>query len=384
MGAEHPLVQYYGERVNETVALTTALANFESPTSSKEHVDALGRYVEEQLQALGAQVERLPREKVGDILLAKWNANRPGKPILFLMHMDTVWPLGTLAGRPVHVEGDRLIGPGTWDMKASIALVLSVIKGLRARGEFPDRPIWAMFTGDEETGSLGSWDAIEQNSQKAGLCLVMEFAATNTGLKTWRKGIAQYTVKAKGRSSHAGNAPEKGINSVVELAHQTLHISELNRMDRGTSVSVTVVHGGTATNVIPAEATAKVDVRFLTNAEAERVDRSIKGLQPVLPGAALEVDAGLGRPPMERNATMIFCYEQAKAIAARLGFDLPEDGSGGGSDGNITAGLGIPTLDGLGLMGEGAHAAHEQVVISSIPRRAALLDQMLRDWKFGG
>jgi glutamate carboxypeptidase len=379
----HPLVRYYEEHANEIVALTTTFVNYETPTSDKEHVDRLGHCVEDYLRTLGAEIERIPHDKVGDILFARWNANRPGKPIMFLMHIDTVWPLGTLASRPVHVEGDRLIGPGTWDMKGSIATVLSVIKGLRDRGEFPDRPVWALFTSDEETGSLNSWQTIEKYAKQAGLCLVMEFAAPNSGLKTWRKGIAQYTVSAKGLSSHAGNAPDKGINAVVELAHQTLRITELNQLDKGTSVSVTVVNGGTATNVIPALATAQVDVRFLTKVEADRVDHALTSLQPVLKGASLEVKATVKqRPPMERDAVMIRNFEQAKAIAARLGFDLPEDGSGGGSDGNITAGMGISTLDGLGPMGEGAHAAHEQVVISSIPRRAALLDRMLVEWTF--
>jgi glutamate carboxypeptidase len=379
---QHSIVSYYAERTQDWVDLTTALANLESPTNSKEHVDKVADFVQARLTALGASVERMPRAEVGDILLAKWNADRPGKPILILMHMDTVWGVGTVPQRPVHVEGDRLIGPGTWDMKGSIAQVLTVIEGLRARNAFPDRPIWAMFTSDEETGSIHSWDAIEETAKQAGLCLVMEFAATNNGLKTWRKGIAHYTVKVTGKSSHAGNAPEKGINAVLELAHQTIRISELQRMDQGTSVSVTVVNGGTATNVIPANAQAQIDVRFTKRAEAERVASALKELSPVIAGAQLELLGHMSRPPMERDEVMIRSYEQAQRIAGSLGFELPEEGSGGGSDGNITAALGVPTLDGLGVQGEGAHAAHEQCVISSFPRRAALLDAMLREWSF--
>ncbi len=381
--SDQPLIQYYAERTNDVVALTTMLANYETPTADKAHLDVLGNCVEGLLRDLGADVERFPREQAGDILLARWNADRPGKPIMFLMHMDTVWPVGTTAQRPVHVEGDRLIGPGTWDMKGSIAIVLTALKGLRERGEFPDRPVWALFTTDEETGSIHSIDVIEKYASQAGLCLVMEFAMPDGGIKTWRKGLAQYDVHVKGLSSHAGNAPEKGINAVLELAHQTLRISELARLDLGTSVSVTVVHGGTAFNVIPAAATAQVDVRYLTKAEAERVSQAIHNLQPVLKGATIEVvEATQPRPPMERDETMIHSFEQAKTIAAQLGFELTEGGSGGGSDGNFTAGLGIPTLDGLGLMGEGAHALHEQVVISSIPARTALLDRIVKDWSF--
>lgn len=380
MSDVHPLVQFYQERTPDIVTLITRLANFESPTSSKAHVDLLSNEIEGLLKDLGAQVERIPQQSVGDILFAQWNAHLPGKPILFLMHMDTVWPVGTLAARPVHVEGDRLIGPGTWDMKGSIALVLSVIKGLRERGEFPDRPVWALFTSDEETGSNASWQTIEHYAQQAGLCLVMEFAAVNGGLKTWRKGIATYTISVTGKASHAGNAPEKGINAVVELAHQTLAISEFGRLDQGTSVSVTVVQGGTAFNVIPAAATAQVDVRFMTKAEAERVEKAMHGLNPRLPGATLDISASNYRPPMERDATMELSYGQARAIAAKLGIDLLEEGSGGGSDGNITSAIGAPTLDGLGPMGEGAHALTEQVRISSIAGRAALLDTMLCEW----
>lgn len=379
---QHALVEFYRARLDEIVSLISALANFETPTNDKAAVDALGAFVRQKAEALGAQVEVFPRQAVGDILLAKWNAQAAGKPIVFFMHLDTVWALGTLAERPVHIQGDRLIGPGTWDMKASLGVVLSAIEGLQARGEFPNRPIWALFTTDEETGSLHSWDIIEAVARQAGLCLVMEFAATNGGIKTWRKGIATYQVSMTGKASHAGNAPEKGINAVVELAHQILRITELNRLDLGTSVSVTVVQGGTAANVIPERATAQVDVRFKTQAEAERVHRALMSLTPVLAGAQIEVTRRAQRPPMERDATMIHSYEQLKAIGADLGIELPEEGSGGGSDGNITAALGIPTLDGLGPLGEGAHAAHEQVVISSIPARAALLDALLRQWRF--
>ncbi|MCE7947865.1 MAG: M20 family peptidase [Chloroflexi bacterium CFX4] len=379
---QHALITFYEARLANIVGLITDLANYETPTANKAAVDALGGFVRQKLEALGAQITHFPRESVGDIWLAKWNAAAAGKPILFLMHLDTVWGLGTLAERPIHIEGDRLIGPGTWDMKGSIGVVLSVLEGLQERGEFPNRPIWALFTTDEETGSLHSWEIIEEIARQVGLCLVMEFAATNGGIKTWRKGIANYQISVTGKASHAGNAPEKGINAVVELAHQTLRITELNRLELGTSVSVTVVQGGTAFNVIPDRATAQVDVRFKTQAEADRIHSALTTLTPVLEGAKIEVTQRSQRPPMERDAKMISSYEQLKALTAELGIDLPEEGSGGGSDGNITSALGIPTLDGLGPMGEGAHALHEQVVISSIAARAAMLDALLRGWRF--
>ncbi len=379
---DHPLVAFYHDHLNEIIDLTTTLANLESPSSDKAHVDVLGHTIEATVNGLGAEVRRIPRSEVGDILLAKWNPKASGKPIVFMMHMDTVWPIGTLAQRPVHIEGDRLIGPGVWDMKVSIAMVLSAIKGLQQRGEFPDRPVWGLFTSDEETGSVHSVDVIEEVARQAALCLIMEFGSPgNGGLRTWRKGVGHYIVNVTGRASHAGNAPEKGINAVVELAHQTLKITELARMDMGTSVSVTTIKGGIAFNVIPASASAEVDLRYKTKLEAERVDTAIRGLKPVVPGAQVAVELeGMLRPPMERDDLMIKNFERAKAIAAKLGYDLLEDGSGGGSDGNFTAALGISTLDGFGAAGEGAHAATEQAVISSIPVRTALLDRIIVEW----
>jgi glutamate carboxypeptidase len=371
---------YYQEHISEIVDLTTTLANFESPTGSKSHVDAVGVFIEKELIATGAQVERTVRTDAGDLLLAKWNADKPGLPILFVLHMDTVWPLGTLAARPVHIEGDKLIGPGTYDMKSSIALILTVVRTLRAHNQFPDRPIWAFINSDEETGSVNSQTVIEQTAKQSGLALVMEFAAKNEGLKTWRKGVGHYTLRIGGRSSHAGNAPEKGINAVLEAAHQTLRISALAAMDVGTSVSVTVLNGGSAVNVIPDSASLRIDVRFSTRAEADRVMAGLQSLAPVVTGATLALTVDSFRGPMEHDETMVRTFAEAKKIAAAHGIDLSEDGSGGGSDGNFTAALGIPTLDGLGAHGDGAHALHEHCLIPSLARRAALISALICEW----
>jgi len=374
------LTTYYHDHVQSIVELTTTLANIESPTNSKQHVDRLADFLEARLNTLGAAVQRIPRETVGDILLAKWNADRLGKPILFALHMDTVWPLGTLAARPVHVEGDVLIGPGTYDMKASHALVLTVIDTLRAHNLFPDRPIWVLFTSDEEIGSSESVAMIEEVAAQVGLALVMEFAAKNEGLKTWRKGVAHYTLTIAGRSSHAGNAPEKGINAVLEAAYQTIALSALAAPDKGTTVSVTVVHGGSAVNVIPDSAAVQIDVRFSSSAEAARVKAAILSPTITVPGATITTQIVSERPPMEHDAQMIATFAQAQAIAAQHGLTIGEDGSGGGSDGNFIAGLGIPTLDGLGAHGDGAHAQHEYCLIPSLARRAVLLSALICDW----
>lgn len=363
------------------IDLVRTLVEYESFTAEKAAVDRLADFLAGQLAGLGAAVERFPREVVGDILLAKWNADAPGKPITFVGHMDTVLPLGTLAERPLRIENGRLYGPGAIDMKSGIAVILSAVRLLRERGEFPDRPVWALLTSDEEIGSPNSKDLIIEVARQSGLCLIMEPATPEGALKTWRKGVADFKIKVTGRASHAGGAPEQGINAVVELAHQILKINGLNDLKNGTSVSPTVISGGHATNVIPDQAQAYVDVRFLTQAESDRIDAAMAELYPVLPGATLEITGGDHRPPLERNDQMRAVYAQAKRIGTELGLTIDEAGSGGGSDGNFTASVGTPTLDGMGPTGEGLHAAHENVLISSVPDKVALVAAMLREWQ---
>jgi glutamate carboxypeptidase len=377
------LLTYFQSQRQPMVDFLTTLVNYETPTGSKAHVDKLGAFIEAEFRKLGASIQRFPQMEVGDCVLAKWNENAPGKPIMFLIHLDTVWPLGTLAERPVRVDDDgRLFGPGAIDMKAGVTLALWSVKGLIERGELPQRPIWILATGDEETGSIYSTPVIMEAAQQCGLVLVMEPATQEEALKTWRKGIATYTVSVEGRASHAGNAPEKGINAVIELAQQTLLLHGLNDLRHGTSVSVTMVSGGIASNVIPASANAKVDVRALTMAALQETHDKIMSLEPLVPGANVTVENHHLRGPMEHNAQMIADFAQCKAIGERLGLTIREDGSGGGSDGNTTASMGIPTLDGLGPSGDGLHAVHEHVVINSLPRRAALLAAMLKEWEF--
>jgi len=376
------LLSYFQSRQDEMVALLTELVNYETPTLDKAHVDALGRFMEAQFTALGATVTRLPQTVVGDGLLAQWNPSAPGKPIMFLIHTDTVWPLGTLAQRPVRIEDGILYGPGAIDMKGGITLVLSAIKGLVERGELPNRPIWVLLTTDEEVGSIYCTPTIKQYAAQAGLVLVMEPATKEEALKTWRKGIATYQIDIEGLPSHAGNAPEKGINAITEFAEQVRFLHGWNDLKRGTSVNVTMVNGGSATNVIPAHVTAFVDTRALTMLAFADTREKMTALEPRTPGAKVRVKLQHGHNPMERNATMIAQYEQCKAIGTKYGVSVTEDGSGGASDGNTVAGMGIPVLDGLGPQGDGLHALHEQVVIASLPRRSTLLAGMLKDWVF--
>ncbi len=374
------LLEFFYARTEQMVEKLGRLVLFESPSHSKEHVDKLAEYVEWVCKSLDAEIEVYPFERAGDVRLAKWNADAPGKPIMLLTHLDTVWPVGTLEQMPLREEGDLLYGPGALDMKAGVVVALEAIRGLRDRGELPHRPIWLFLSTDEEIGSPNTRDLIREKAAQAGLVLVLEPAAEGEALKVWRKGIARYVVRTVGRAAHSGNAPEAGINAVIEAAHQALVMHGLNDLRNGTSVSVTVIKGGIATNVIPPEAELEVDVRFLTAAEARRVDDAIQHLTPVLPGADVIVEGGIDRGPMEFNEQMVRATRHAQAIAATLGLELREDGSGGASDGNFTAAMGIPTLDGLGAGGVGMHAVHEQVAIRTLPRRAALVAKLLCDW----
>lgn len=362
------------------IDLLTALIETESYTSDKAAVDRLATDMQACFEALGAVVERFPEEEVGDMLLARWNSDAPGKPITLLTHMDTVWPVGTLARRPIHIENGRLYGPGSIDMKAGLTVTLSAIEVLQAHGEFPYRPIWVLATTDEEVGSCYSEGLIRKIATQSGLVLVMEPATPEGALKTWRKGINNFVVRASGRASHAGGAPEAGINAIVELAHQVIKLHGLNDLPNGTSVSVTMIEGGHTNNVIPDRAELFVDMRYLTQAAGERVADQIRALQPVTPGAQLFIESRESRPPLERDDKMIRAFAQAKAIGKKLGLDIREGGSGGGSDGNFTASIGIPTLDGMGPTGDGLHAEHENVLISSLPEKTALVAAILRDW----
>ncbi len=374
-------LSFFNARTPEMVDLLRRLVLMESPSTSKEYVDKIATYVSEYCRAIGADVTLYPGGTSGDIPLAVWNGDALGKPIMILTHLDTVWPVGTLETMPLREENGVLYGPGVVDMKAGVAIALETMRGLYDRGEIPHRPIWMFHNSDEEIGSPCSRPLIVEKAREVGLVLVMEPASEGEALKTWRKGIARYTVRTKGRASHAGQAPEKGINAVIEAAHQALDLHSLNDLPNGTSVSVTVIKAGIATNVIPPEATMEVDVRFLKAGEATRVDTAIRNLTAHLPGAEVTVEGGVDRGPMERNEPMIAAFRRVQAIGQSLGLELREDGSGGASDGNFTAAIGITTLDGMGGDGQGLHAAHEQVNIRSLHRRAALLAQVLVDWE---
>ncbi|MGJ3240218.1 MAG: M20 family metallopeptidase [Anaerolineae bacterium] len=369
---------YFNHKQQTMLDLLIELVNLESPSHNKQAVDKMSRHISALFAERGAEIERHPREEVGDIILGKWNSQATGKPILILSHMDTVWELGTLADRPLRLDDDgRMYGPGIVDMKGGIVIALSAIDGLIEQDTLPNRPIWYLATSDEEIGSKHSRELIEELAKKSALVLVTEPPTADGSLKTWRKGTASYTLTITGKSAHAGNEPEMGINAIIEFAQQALELNQLNDLKYGTSVSVTVVNGGGATNVIPDKVVARLDVRALSVPAYEKVHQQLMERMPFMPGAQVEMVRNHHRPPMERDGEV---FSKAQAIAKAAEITIREDGAGGGSDGNFTAALGIPTLDGLGAEGGGLHALHEHVLINSLPRKAALMAVLMRDW----
>ncbi len=375
--ANQRILAYLREHQDDMVAHLVQLVEIESPSNDKAAVDRLGAVLADQLRDLAASVDVLPQAEAGDHLRARWGDGPDG--VLLLCHMDTVWDVGTLARMPVRIADGRLYGPGAFDMKGGIVNALWAIRALRELNLLPDRRITLLITSDEEVGSVTSRALIEAEAVAHRAVYVLEPAhPPRASLKTWRKGVGMYRVRAKGVAAHAGAAHDQGVNAIEELAHHILAIQALTDYEVGTTVNVGVVGGGTRSNVVPEEAWASVDLRVMNAAEAERVDRFMRSLTPKLPGASVEVSGGLNRPPMVRTAATVALFERAAAIAAELGFPVDETGTGGGSDGNFTAALGVPTLDGLGVAGDGGHAQHEHVIISSLPERAALLAGMLR------
>ncbi|MBI3400568.1 MAG: M20 family metallopeptidase [Acidobacteria bacterium] len=367
-----------GER-DWLLATVEALVRLESPTTDKTAVDRCGAELASRLQAIGGNVTRLSRPDRGDHLLTEFGCG--ASQILLLGHFDTVWPVGQLDRMPLTRVDGRLHGPGVFDMKAGIAIAMLATRALVETGTPFSRRIVMLWTTDEEIGSGTSRAAIEDEARRSDAVFVLEPSLPGGAVKTSRKGCGGYEVIVRGVAAHAGIEPQRGASAVQELAHQILRINALQDLDRGISVNVVQVSGGLRSNVIPDEARATVDVRVPSAAAASEVDAAFRGLRPVDPRTSVESSGGMDRPPLERTAEVERLYKRARAIAGGLGLHLEEGGTGGGSDGNFTAALGIPTLDGLGAIGDGAHARHEHVDIESLPDRAALVAGLLADLK---
>ncbi len=369
-------------RLPDTLALLKQLVQLESPSTDKAAVDACSAFVADRLRALGAEVQSVPQSVAGSQLLATWRGEADGKgQFLVLLHLDTVWPIGTLTQLPLREENGKLYGPGVYDMKAGTAIVLAALQAMHASGLKPRRPIRMLFTGDEEIGSDTSRALIEAEARRSALVLVLEPAMAGGQLKTFRKGVGTFKLVAYGRAAHAGVDHSKGVNAIEELAHQILRLQKMTDYDQGTTVNVGTIRGGSASNVVPEQAEMEVDFRISRMSEIDRIVTAVERLKPVLAGSRLEITGGLNRPPMERTPTLVAAFEQARRLGASIGLTLEEGSTGGGSDGNFTSALGIPTLDGLGALGDGAHAAHEHIVISSLADRAALLATIWTQWE---
>jgi len=372
-------LSYFQERKEQIVHTIRQLVETESPSDNKDAVDRLGALLAGRFEGLGghAKFHRVPN--FGDHLQVDFDGTRGGKPVLLLGHLDTVYPLGTLATMPCRVADGRLWGPGSFDMKSGIASMLHAIEALRAWHEDKlPRPVTVLLVTDEEVGSETSRLITENLAKKSAAVLVLEPSHGPKGaVKTARKGIGEYVFKVTGKAAHSGLDFEKGQSAIVELARQIIAISKLVDLKRGLTLNVGTVQGGTRVNVIPAEASAVLDVRVVRKQEAAGIDRRLRSLKPFNRKCKLEITGGINRPPMERTAAVAALFEKAAKIAKQLGWKLEEAAVGGGSDGNFTAALGIPTLDGLGGVGEGAHATHESILISELPKRTALLAELI-------
>src|SRR5713226_2965665 len=351
----------------------------ESPSHNKPAVDRMGRIVASEWRRRVARVNVLKQATRGNHVRAEqWlSGGQPAGQILVLGHLDTVYPLGTLGKMPFCVKGGAAWGPGTFDMKAGLVLALAAVDALRVAGIHPSKRLVFLWTSDEEIGSESSRAVIEKEARRSDAVLVLEPASGPDGrLKTARKGVGEIELIVTGRAAHAGVNPQDGVNAVHELALQIARVARFNQPRRGVTVNADVVEGGTRTNVIAERARAVVDIRAARTSDMRALEAKFRRLRPHLPGARLEVRGGFNRPPMERAASVAL-FRRAQALAITMGLKLEESFTGGGSDGNFTAALGVPTLDGLGGVGEGAHSPRENVVIGALPQRAALLAALL-------
>ena len=363
------------DRIRQLVAI-------ESPSDDKKAVDRCVDAVVEMAAKVGGRARRHRQRAFGDVLELRFGfaekGNRELAPLMLLGHLDTVWPLGTLTSMPFRIAKGRAWGPGVLDMKAGVAMGLMAVEILR---EFDalQRPVIFLLNGDEEVGSTVSRAITEKLARECAAVFVLEPAQGPKGAyKTARKGVGGYTVRVTGVAAHAGVDFERGHSAIAELAWQLEKVRGFTELDRGLTVNAGVIRGGTRTNVIAAEAEAEIDVRVAQGKDAARIEKKFRSLRVRDRGCVLHVEGGMNRPPMERSRGTVALFRRAATLAAQIGFELGEASTGGGSDGNFTAAMGVPTLDGMGAVGEGAHASHESVLLESLIPRTALLAEMIR------
>ena len=352
----------------------------ESPSTNAEAVNRMADMVEGQLDAIGLETERIPgRDGFGDHLLARtpWQTNKPG--IMVLGHLDTVWSLGTLAARPFRIEDGKAYGPGIYDMKGGAYLICEAIRTMMNTGEKPPLPITVLFVSDEEVGSPTSREIIETEAKRSKYVIVNEPARPPHGAAvTTRSGWGRFRISVRGRAAHAGSDHQLGRSAIAELARVIVKIEGMTNYERGVTFNVGTIQGGTRSNVVPEVAEADVDLRFANPQEADALEQVMLGLEPEGEDIKIEVFGGINRPPFERSEAGIALFERAKAVAADVGIDLKETWAGGVSDGNFAAALGVPTLDGLGVVGAGAHAENEHIVVDRLAERSDFLLGLIR------
>lgn len=371
------LLQYLSEHRSDMLEDLEEFVTRESPSYDKERMDAFAEFLTGYAKGLGAEVERIPVEERGDHLKITWGKENGERPILVLGHFDTVWPAGTLETMPFRVEDGVARGPGVFDMKGGLVQGFWAMKALRELTDF-ERPVVFFCNSDEEAHSYFSRDLIETEARNARAALVLE-SSNGGNMTTSRKGVGVFEVEVTGRESHAGSNPFKGVSAIDEMSRIVLDLHSHTDAETGTTVNVGTIEGGTVVNVVAGKARAKVNLRVMDEREAGRMTEVIRGVETHRDGAEVSVGGGMVRPPMVRTEGVANLFEKARSIASELGFELGETMSGGGSDGSFAAAVGTPTLDGMGAVGQGAHATHEQVRIETMPQRAALVAHMLQE-----
>ncbi|MBE3126039.1 MAG: M20 family metallopeptidase [Acidobacteria bacterium] len=370
---------YFRSRQGEMVHLLKQLAMLESPTHDKKAVDACAAFVAREFKRVGCKVTTLPQKDIGDLIVAEFAPGRlkdADDEILVLTHIDTVWPVGKIAKMPFYVSGNKLYGPGVLDMKAGVVMLLTALRSLNGLNVKPQKRVMVVVNTAEETGHPAAHDLIRKLARKASLVLCLEPAIPGGALKLERKGRLVVRLDVSGRAAHGGS-PEKGVSAIEELVTQ---IARLKRLRTGeTTVNVGLAGGGEKANVVAENAWAVLDIRFWKSTDRDRVLKILREAVPALRGARLKVSVESTTPPMEKTKASEKLFVRAQEIAAGMGLSLKGGKTGGGSDASIAAGMGIPTLDGLGPDGDGIHAEHEHLILSSFVERTALLTELLKD-----
>jgi glutamate carboxypeptidase len=374
---------YLRNELTRMLAMLRVFVETESPSTDKAAVERFGHLVAKACAALGGHVRTHRSRQTGKHFRAEFRlgTRQCNGQILLLGHLDTVWPLGTLGRLPFRVRKGRAYGPGVFDMKSGIVSALFAIEAIRKQNIQVGRKVALLLTADEEVGSAVSRLIVEKEARRSDVVLVLEPAhGLHGALKTSRKGVGEFEIRVNGIAAHAGLEPEKGASAIAELCRQILRVEGFSDPQKGITLNAGVIAGGTRSNVIAADALAKLDVRISRMRDMQSIEKRLRSLKPFDRRTTVNVSGRFNRPPLERTAEIIGLFQRARHIAKTLGIPLTEAAVGGASDGNFTGALGVPTLDGLGCVGEGAHADHENIVVRDLPRRSALLAHLIAEF----